>query len=171
MEFVRVSSEDGSWEKLLEQWEAECEEAGESFELFEPGAFSVLRPLAEEEQRDNAGVYALYDKENDRYDALCQLNTAMLPKTTGVTLRVRMSMLSPRYDFGETTITEYKSVLLSIIFNVWMITMNEMKEDHARFHVRSPADVEFFREFAGAIQGSRFARTVETRGSWLYMSH
>lgn len=169
MDFVRISRENGRWLELCNQWRDQCLVHGEEWQSFEVGSLSVLRELAEGPEQKNAGVFGLLN-DAGAYDAICQLNSAMLPKTTGVTLRVRMMLLSPDLDFGDYLIEHYSQVLGKILYSAWEVSNNEMPSDHIKFHLRSPADREFFSATAPMLAEAKLFKSVQATGSWLYIS-
>ena len=64
MELLRVSNENGRWQSLLQEWEAQCTTFGENFDEYAVSSLSTLRPLAEQTQLKTSGVYALVSPES-----------------------------------------------------------------------------------------------------------
>lgn len=166
--FVRVSSENGLWQQILDQWRSQAEGFDDDFESYESGALSIIRPLAEGPQAKNVAIYGL--EIDGAYAAIAQLNTALLPKTTGVTLRVRMMLLSPEFDQGSHSIDEYGDLMGHILSNTILVAKNEMKADHVKFHLRSPADRTFFTTMGISLGNQNVFTAVHTTGSWLYIT-
>lgn len=168
MNFKRVSHENGLWAKLLTQWEAEATGFEENFSDYAPDALSVLRPLAEETQVKNAGVYAVCD--DSHYSLLCQLNAAFLPGYDGKVLRVRHIVHSPRFDYdADLTIDDYATVLADLFIGVFDASGAEMPAPYVKFHFRSPAERSFFDNLKDLLGRHDAFASVEMRGSWLYI--
>ena len=170
MALVRLSRDNGLWNKLWIEWDAACENYGENFGEFAPSALSVLKPLAEDPQTRHAGVFG-WTGADERIHAACQLNVAALPGYTGKVLRLRHLVLSPDFDFSETTtVDQYVDVLGGVFAGTMELASSELPADHVKLHFRSPADREFFNRFREYLQDTRTFKTVQMRGAWLYLS-
>ena len=167
-ELVRVSRENGLWQKLLKEWNAQCEAFDENLDDYAVSSMAVIRPLAEATQTPNAGVYAL--TENDSFTGLCQLNVAFIPGYQDKVLRVRHIVHSPRFDFDDSvSIEDYTKFLSGLLVGVFHISNNEMRAPNIKFHFKSPAERLFFDKMKSAVKDSGIADTVEMRGAWLYI--
>lgn len=167
-DLVQVSARDGTWQHLVDEWKEECNKLEEDFSAYEAGAISVVRELAEGPGERSAGVFAL--RSDNRYLALCQLNSSYLPGYTGKVLRVRMMVLSPQFDFGEYPIEDYIEVITSLFHGVVRVSDDILQADHIKFHLRSPSDRQFFASLGSALRDKALFKSVAYRGSWLYIS-
>jgi hypothetical protein len=164
----KITAEDGSWAALAEQWGQQCADFGEDLDGYALDAIPVLKELAEAPKPD-AGVYALR-REDGTFDAVAQVNSAFLPGYTGKVLRVRHLLLSPHFDFGEYPIEDYVIVLSRMFARTVALARNEPRSEHVKFHLRSPADRQFFEATISLFEESEVFETVAMRGSWLYLT-
>ena len=165
----RVSSDNGRWQEVLNQWDKECEDFEENFAEYEQGTLSILRPLAEQTQSPSSGVYGV--KTESGYLGVCQLNVTHLPGFNGRVLRVRHIIHSPKFDYDDNvSVKEYESFLISVFLGVFELSYQEMEAPHIKFHFRSPAERGFFKSFESALSKSEHFQKVAMRGSWLYIS-
>lgn len=166
--FVRLRSEDDTWQAFQADWKRQCEELSGDFDLYENGPFDVVRSLAEGNVDPDAAAYALHD--GARYGAMCQVNTTYLPGYTDKVLRVRIMYLAPYYDLGEGSVEEYIGVVSALLWNVIGISNSTMPAPNIKFHLRSPADRQFFVTFGNNLDSAQVFKSVVVRGSWLYIT-
>lgn len=170
MKFIRLSRADQSFDKMWSSWDEECAKFSENFADFSPSALTELEKLASEPETAHAGVFAINDSSGN-YPAVCQLNSAFLPGYTGRVLRLRHLVLSPQFEFSSEDLTEeYVSVLTEVFAGVVEVAEVEMPADHIKFHLRSPADRQFYNHFEVSLQRSRVFASVQLRGAWLYIT-
>jgi len=169
MELVRLLQSDGTWEKLREEWRNQTLSFNEDFESYASGMFSVVSSLAEHRTR-NAGVFGL--QREGSFIALCQLNQTPLPGYDSPVLRMRFMTLAPQFDFGEFELDQYVGVLIGLFSNVLLLSNSddEFGAKHLKFHLRSPADRQFFAAVATPLEKSEAFSSVQVRGSWLYIT-
>lgn len=166
--FERLSSADGTagaWER---QWKEQCKHFDEDFDTFASSAMDVLRVLAQN-PRNDAAVYALKDDEGN-YLFAAQLNATLLPKYDGRVLRVRHMVACPDIDFGEVDVESYGRILSAIFSRALSVAYNEYECRHVKFHFRSPPDRQTVSVAADYMAGNHEFESVQTRGSWLYIS-
>ncbi|UWQ83192.1 hypothetical protein [Leisingera caerulea] len=169
MKLERVTAVNGSWQELMTDWEAQCAEYSENLSDYAIASLPVLAELATGAQLKNAGVYVLKDGAN--HLAACQANVAFLPGYTGQVLRIRHITLSPSYDFSDDIpLDNYANVLVSIFTGSVELALGEMPAEHAKFHLRSPAEREFADRFVQALEGNSSFENVCLKGSWVYLS-
>lgn len=167
VELKKLGMKDGSWPAFVLDWEAQCERAGEDFASYAVGSFDVLSGLATAPEK-NAGVYALV--RDGSHQAICQANCTPLPGHDGPVLRVRMMLLSPEFDFGVKPIEQYGPTLVHMFLGIWTLSETEMKSRHIKFHLRSPADRDFFASIGATLNGHEAFEKVELSGAWLYVT-
>jgi hypothetical protein len=166
--FLRLTTADNSWEDFIEDWKRQCEVQGEDFSLYETGPIQVVRDLAEAQPQEEARVYGL--KRGKHFNAMCQVNRTFLPGYTGKVLRVRMMYLSPYYDYGDYPVEEYTEILISLFINIAELSYGEMESPHIKFHLRSPADRQFFAMLGAKLDKFSGFSSVALRGAWLYIT-
>lgn len=113
LSFRALKSQDKTWDALIEDWRTQCSEFDEDIDQFAMTSLPVLGRLAAEPEA-NAAVFALLD-DQEAHHAVVQLNRAMLPKTSGWTLRARHMILSPKYDYGAYSIDDYAIAIGSTV--------------------------------------------------------
>lgn len=165
---VRLLADDGTWQGFSTDWKAQCEALNEEFENYAEATFSVVSDLIDTEHR-KAGVFALHN--GTQYDAMCQINRAPLPGYTSPVLRVRFITLSPEYDLTDKGVNEYGDVLVALLSEVLKLAYldQELQSTHIKFHLRSPADQQFFRALGVHLESASVFEKIETKGAWLYI--
>ena len=161
----RVSGKE--WDKLVLDWEAECDEFSESFDEYAMASLPVLRDLACGAPRKDAAVFGL--KTENKFDVVCQANSSLLPRYDGKVLRIRHIVLSPRFDFAMT-LDEYSETLVGVFAGVLSLAYGEMASDHVKFHLKSPAERAFGEAFTAALKNHDAFTEVAMKGSWIYLS-
>lgn len=167
-ELVRLTESDGSWQKFCDAWTVECAAHEEEFEQYATASIPVLQTLAAEDQKD-AHVFALVGGDG-RHHAVWQANSTLLPGYNGKVLRIRHLLTSPAYDFGDFSIDDYSQLLSRVYARVLKISIVDLPSPHIKMHLRSPADMQFFREVGAFLRDSEIFTAVEMRGAWLYIS-
>jgi hypothetical protein len=166
--YDRLSASDGTWAKFLTDWEAQCAEYTEDFAYYLTGPIATVRDLAEGAAQKDASVFGMHD--GSRYCAMFQVNTALLPGYTGRVLRVRMLYLSPHYDLGDTAVDDYSTILVDLFSQIVVLSNTTMQALHIKFHLRSPADRQFFALLGGSLGSAGVFTKVDHRGAWLYIT-
>lgn len=169
----RVSQENGCWQELTLAWEKECGEFQENFEEYAVASMPVLEPLATGTQMTQAGVYAF--APNGRYQAICQANSSFLPGYTGKVLRIRHIVFSPMFDYSdEIDIQTYGNTLVGVFSGVILMSYEDMPAQHIKFHLRSPAEMEFGEQFTKVLKEHEEFKNaftnVNMKGAWIYLS-
>ncbi|CVI22769.1 conserved hypothetical protein [Agrobacterium fabacearum CFBP 5771] len=167
LEIVRLLHNDGTWEAFKQDWEAQCAFYDEDFGSYAEGTFSVVGDLVQQEGAA-AGLFAV--KVDGRHVSMCQLNRANIPGYTGPVLRVRYMTLSPDYDFGDKPVEDYADILIKTFATVLAVSNKLMKADHIKFHLRSPADRQFFAALGRGMDETDMFHSVQVRGAWLYVT-
>lgn len=165
--FTPISTADGSWDALIEDWRVQCEQCGEEFEGYAEATLRELEALAAD-GHPRAGVYALKDGES--FVAVCQANCVPLPGYDGPVLRIRFMTVAPKYDFGVYSIHEYATLLISLFVASIGLSVSDRPANHLKFHLRSPADIQFFAALGSELSQRPVFTSVQTRGAWLYVT-
>ncbi|MGO8269245.1 hypothetical protein ACC862_24085 [Rhizobium ruizarguesonis] len=167
-EFIRLRQDDGTWDAFEKDWRDQCATFEEDFDSYAEATFGAVREIIEIEKK-KAGVFAL--KMEGKHVAMCQLNKAAIPKYDSPVLRVRFITLSPEYDLAAKEIDDYAGVLVEILTQVLILsrTDDEMKSQYIKFHLRSPADRQFFSVLGKGLDGMQSFESVAMQGAWLYI--
>lgn len=167
---------DGTWAGFEDDWRRQCDEVGEAFDDYANDSVQVLENIAAGTAAsvggasNKTGVAAMRNTEDGRFYAACMLNRAMLPNDTGLTLRVRHLLVAPVLDYGAVDPTIYADVLIGTLAGIINLSESAFQANNVRFHLRSPADMEFFRAFGKALDGEKVFASVQMRGAWLYIT-
>jgi hypothetical protein len=167
-EFIRLNAKLGSWNNFVEDWKQQCASLDEDFSTYELEPIGVVRDLAEGVCRSDAAAYALHD--GSIFAAMCQINLTPLPGYNGDVLRVRMLYLSPHYEYGEYSLDDYSKLIIDIFYNIIKLSNGAMPSRHIKFHLRSPADRQFFATFGNALDAAGVFASVAIHGAWLYIT-
>lgn len=165
---------DGTWDAFCEDWRIQCGEAGEDFADFAPDTIDLLAGIAASSapptKLSMTGVSGVRAGENGRFHAVCMLNRALLPGTNGRTLRVRHLLMCPRLDFGLAEAHTYADTLIGTVSGIVHLSSTFFEAEHLSFHLRSPEDMAFFRALGSILGRSPMFTSVQSRGSWLYIT-
>lgn len=167
-QLAKLRASDGSWNEFEADWKAQCETFGEDFSQYAIGSIPVLKEVAADD-RDDVGIYALRSEEGG-FAAVAQVNSTLLPGYDGKVLRVRHMLLSPTLDYGELLLETYSSVLSRMFAQTVNLAFRSMPAEHVKFHLRSPADRQFFSTVLETLKEFDIFSSVAMRGSWLYLS-
>jgi hypothetical protein len=167
MALVPLSDEDGSWGRLKDAWRAQCEHYGEDFDNYAVGTFSVLNSLAAE-GHPRAAIFGV--EENGQIIAICQPNRALIPGYPSHVLRVRLLTVCPHYDFSDIGVEEYATLLVELFNGVLELSNGEMEAKYLKFHLRSPADVQFFAALRVPLAQVPVFAEVDVKGMWLHVT-
>lgn len=167
LDIIRLQNSDGTWQAFKDDWEAQCAAYGEDFNSFAEGTFSVVKDLLDD-SGEAAGLFAI--KEGDHHVSMCQLNRASIPGYSSPVLRVRFMTLSPEFDFGDKSIEDYSGVLVATFATVLAVSNTVMEAKHIKFHLRSPADRQFFALLGKGLNEADMFHSVHVRGAWLYVT-
>lgn len=166
--FLKLSESDGSWSALMRDWEQQCATVGEAIDAYASASIPVLEGLARSPEV-NAGVFCLVS-EDGAHHAVVQLNRAMLPGTSGWTLRGRHLILSPNYDFGSFSDDDYGIAVGNTVWHTLNVARYALPSDHVKFHLRSPQDRLFFSILSSELSGIDAFSEVRVVGAWLHIS-
>lgn len=158
----------GTWGLFEADWRAQCGAFGEDFDQYAIGSLPVLREMAEQSNPEVAVVALRAD--DGSYAAVAQVNSTHLPGYEGKVLRVRHMLLSPTFDFGELSIEDYAGVLSRMFSRTVSLAFSDMPSQHVKFHLRSPADRQFFSNALTALKDFELFNSVAMRGAWLYLT-
>ena len=163
---VRLLDGDGTWNEFENDWRAQCETHQENFDDYASGAFSVVRDLVVAEE-ENAGVFAF--NVDGRHTSFCQLNRAALP---GYDSGIPSNTVQADLDFGDHPIEAYIECLASAFGGILAASDHRpgFLSKHINLHLRSPTDRQFFKMLGKGLNEEDEFESVQTRGSWLYVT-
>jgi len=167
--YIQLLETDGTWDAFRDDWEGQCGNHEEDFSDYAANTFSVIGDIIKTEHQ-KAGVFAFC--EDDKHMAICQINVAGLPKYDSPVMRARYLTLCPDIDFGDTTIDQYAKVLAHAFSGILALSDREDSygAKHIKFHLRSPADRNFFTLLGQGLNDSEEFASVQTVGTWLYIT-
>lgn len=164
---TKLLHSDGTWDAFRDDWESQCAAYDEDFATYAEGTFAVVKTLLDTEG-EAAGLYAV--KIDNRHVSMCQLNRASLPGYSSPVLRVRFMTLSPEYDYGDKSVEDYAAILVATFATVLALSNGTMEAKHIKFHLRSPADRQFFAMLGNGLTEANVFHSVQVRGAWLYVT-
>lgn len=170
-QLARATPDNELFEQLRKAWLEDVRAFDEVEDYANPYIEHAERIISD--RFSNYGIYILHNNQG-KYVGLLHANTARLPKTTGVTLRVNWILLGPRYDFEEVTGEEFAQVSASILFGAVRLAQgqsSEMKADHIKIHLINLGDKQFARGVAYTLLEHGSASQVAVRGNWLHLDH
>jgi hypothetical protein len=163
----RISVSDGTFIRLREQWQAECEAHGLSLEDYaSPHIEHAERICGEDPQDAKYGIYAL--EAEGLFECLVHANLARLPGTNGKTLRLLWVLLAPRHDFGEATPEQFAALVTGLLMGA-LSAAEEMNADEIKLQLTGVGDHAYFRGVASGLSASLGIR-LEVRGNWLHVT-
>jgi len=167
MELQRLRASDGTLEQFDADWADQCIEVGENLSTFAQSAMTPIREFAETESDKE---WAVAIKASDRFMAVaCAIRTRQKPHT-GCVLRIREVTVCPLLDYGNLDDNTYVDTLIAILNGALKLSESDLRADHIKLHLRSPADVAFFRSFGNTLDSKRIFAEVAAQGAWLTIS-
>ena len=165
----RATSENELLSMLETAWMKEVQDLGESEDYAQPQLEHARRIVGD--GFPNYGIYVLHDGK-EQYVGMLHANTARIPKTSGLTLRLNWILLSPLYDFEEVSEEEFARVSAGILFGaVRLAQTDEMKAHHVKVHLNNMGDKQFARGVAYTMFEHGSAAQVGVRGNWLHLDN
>jgi hypothetical protein len=175
MPLVQLLRSNGSYDRMKNGWQEQCEAAGEPFHDYARGTFLVLDELAGAPEY-RAGVFGVQHGD-DLPEIICQVNCTPLPGHPEPVLRVRMVTMSPELDFGTAPgdpAARYVQNLVDLFFGIVELSQGpkaeEMQAKDIKFHLRSPQDYAFFQAVRPELAKISHFESVEMKGAWLYIT-
>ena len=155
---------------LLEQnWRGQCDAYSENFEEFAPIQRGHARDIIDGD--DGGGSYGIWALENEGvFEAFMHLNCARLPSTIGMTLRAVWILLSPEFDFADTSPDRMSDISSSIINECLKLSDSELNAQHVKIYIANISDRQFFEKLARFMAGLRYFSDVRPRGNWFHIT-
>lgn len=164
MDLLPLSESDKSWQSLQAQWRGESADLKDDFSTFAVGTFGALNPIAQEDVT-KSGLYGLHDGKS--FKAFCQVTRLLMKGYDSPVLRARFATVSPKFDLGTHNMADYVQVLTHLFSGIVWLARSRMPAKHVRFHLRSPADAQYFFGLAStSLEGNPFSK-FEIRGAWI----
>jgi hypothetical protein len=165
--FSPLRTSDGSWQRFRASWAEECERYGAVIEDYAPATLAELQRLADI-GHPRAEVYAL--ENNFRFECVCQANCTPLPGFDGPVLRFRFITYAPEFDFGDYQIEAYVGMVVRSFAAGLRLSETDMPARHIKFHLRSPAERQFFASLGTQLSAMNVFAEVSTHGAWLQIT-
>ena len=162
MRLIPLSESSSSWGLVKAQWKTEAEREGDDFSTYAL-EISAIESIATQDW-EKAGLYGLYDGPSAR--AVCQVHRLLVGKYTSPVLRARFVAASPMYDLRSVADGGYSQVLVAMFSGVVWLSRNSLPARHIKFHLRSPADGQYFAALNVQAPLSLFSR-FSVKGAWL----
>lgn len=167
MEVIRLSAKKGTLAQFDADWAAQCEEVGEEFDAYGAATMAPIRAFAE---ADADKEWAIAIKDGDRFMAVaCAIRTRQKP-FDGEVLRIREVTVCPLLDYGNLDENSYVDTLIAILNGALKLSESDLKAQHIKLHLRSPADAVFFRAFGNTLDSKGVFAATEAHGAWLTIS-
>ena len=167
MREVHITESGGTLERLENDWTAQCEEIGENLDGFAPSAMQPIRAFAKAE---NDKEWAIGIENDGRFMAAACAIRAMQKGFSGWVLRIREVTVCPLLDYGNLDENVYIDTLIAILNAAIKLSESDLKADHIKLHLRSPADAVFFRAFGNTLDSKGVFAASEAHGAWLTIS-
>ena len=167
MQIIHIQECDGTLQQLEENWAEQCAEIDEDFDGFAPSAMAPIRSFA---RNDSDKERAVAIADGDRFmAAACAIRT-MQKGFAGWVLRIREVTVCPLLDYGKFDENTYVDTLIAILNGALKLSESELRADHIKLHLRSPADAVFFRAFGNTLDSRGVFAATEAHGAWLTIS-
>ena len=167
MQVIRITKSDDTLSQLDEDWSQQCQEVGEDFDGFAPSAMGPIRTFAEIEDDKEWAIAIAH--EGRFMAAACAIRT-MQKGFAGWVLRIREVTVCPLLDYGNLDENAYIDTLIAILNGAIKLSESDLKADHIKLHLRSPADAVFFRAFGNTLDSKGVFAATEAHGAWLTIS-
>lgn len=162
-----LTNDGGGWDEVERQWAEACEAHGDTLDEYAISSLPVLRETARTSDASTKSM-GLFD-EDGRCHAVCFANRAAIKGYDEPVLRIRHLLLAPEYDYGTFTASQYSVALTATFAAAVALAFSDLPARHVRFHLRSPADIEFFGAITTTLGNLPLFEAVHMRGAWLYL--
>ncbi|MBR0752786.1 hypothetical protein JQ604_11380 [Bradyrhizobium jicamae] len=157
MRLLPFEDPERTWRNIKAQWKKDAEGVGEDFATV--GGIAIFDALTTKDG-DSQGLYYLADGE--RVHAVCQARRLLMSKYPTPALRVRFVNVSPIYDLGLASTSDYAQIMVALFSGVVWLSRDSLSASHIRFFLKSPGDSQFFAALQVDSPLSPFAKfTVE----------
>lgn len=164
MTFVRLLESDATLEQFQTNWSRQCEEIGEDFENYATDSLIPIMELARNPQPES---WAVSIQEDGRHTAAFIVHKALQKGFDAPVLRVRHIVVCPMLDQGVLSEETYADTLVALLFEAIHLSVNTLPASYIKMHVRSPADLAYFRALVSALDRRRVFESTELKGAWL----
>ena len=117
------------------------------------------------------GVYILTDDATNCH-GLAHFNRAMLPGTTGWTLRAVWVLLAPRYDYEEITDETAAWLIGGFVYSALKLCQTGgLKSDHLKIHLQNRSDRRLAAFLVQSLEKTTGRTKVSVKGNWLHIDY
>lgn len=167
MQVIRLTKSDGTLGQLEADWDDQCSEIGEELDSFAPSTMGPIRSFAENEGDKE---WAIAIAQEGRFMTVACAIRAMQKGFAGWVLRIREVTVCPLLDYGNLDENAYVDTLIAILNGALKLSESDLRADHIKLHLRSPADAVFFRAFGNTLDSKGVFAATEAHGAWLTIS-
>lgn len=165
--YQKLLEQDGSFQRLVSSWQEQLSSLGVADDLAALPYIDHAGRIARENGLDQSyGVFGLRDE--NKFHALVHANVAMLPRTTGRTLRLLWILLAPIYDYEDAGQDDIAAITASIIHGAIGLANGEMSAKHVKLHLQNVGDRRFAIALAFELKQRHSGMSVAVRGNWLH---
>lgn len=154
---------------LVSSWRGACASFGEEFDDFAPAQLEHAYKICSEDPPDTK--YGIFAVEHDvNFDTLVHLNRALLPQTSGHTLRLLWVLLSPVHDLGDISPETFSRITTDVIYSSIELAKGKMEADNVKIYLGSLSDRKYFEGIASILRRTKELSYVGIRGNWFHLS-
>lgn len=164
MDIVRLQVADGSWQRLEDDWEAQCAEIGDLFSNYASSSLIPIKAIAENAAVDD---WAIALTNGGRFMAVAYAIRTTQKPYVGKVLRIREVTVCPLLDYGALPETDYVDTLIGLLNGAVKLSETSLRAKHIKLHLRSPADAIFFRAIGNTLDSKGVFEATATHGAWL----
>lgn len=167
MEVTRLLASDGTLAEFEADWAAQCAAVDEDCESYGQATMPMIRGFAAN-GADKEWAIAI-KSEGHFMAAACAIRTMQKP-FVGWVLRIREVTVCPLLDYGNLDENAYVDTLIAILNGALKLSESDLKAEHIKMHLRSPADAVFFRAFGNTLDSKGVFAATQAHGAWLTIS-
>ena len=164
MNLVKLSQSNGTWDGFIQNWSRQCEEVGEDIDNY---ASDALIPIQELAMNEDASSWAVALEESGRFTAAFLVHRVNQKGYDAPVLRVRHIVVCPMLDQGFLSADSYGDTLIGLLFESLRLSEEKLPATFIKMHVRSPADLNYFRALGPALDRQGIFDSTELKGAWL----
>ena len=155
---TKATAQNGLLDRLATSWELEVSGYGETMDT-----------------KPTFGIYVLHDPNtegDETFYGLGHFNTALLPKTKGITLRMVWFTLAPRFDLADPDPMKIALMITSLINGMYdLCGEGDMYANHMKLHLPNSDDRRFAQYLATGFTNKLPKISVAVGGAWLHIDN
>ncbi|WP_420732175.1 hypothetical protein [Hwanghaeella sp. 1Z406] len=171
---TKATAQNGLLDRLATSWELEVSGYGETMDSF-PQVEYAAEAMARDATKPTFGIYVLHDPNtegDETFYGLGHFNTALLPKTKGITLRMVWFTLAPRFDLADPDPMKIALMITSLINGMYdLCGEGDMYANHMKLHLPNSDDRRFAQYLATGFTNKLPKISVAVGGAWLHIDN